>query len=104
MLHHLVNQRMGSGYIHWKMLSFLDLLHCITIREEANQCSTNQIVKMLDAIAKLKGIPPSAFRPLQLPQKIGELERTKLLRVDMVMVYAEIDNKRSKSCVFYYIP
>ena len=101
-LRHL-NHRQEVKDIYDRQLGVYD---CIAIREEAGAgVSTNQINRTLDACAILRGTKkPHLFRTSQLRSKIGKVEKEELLNAEYFTLDAEIDGKKMKNCVFWYIP
>ena len=98
---HMVKIRMKTGVLSWsKESTHLSVNDVIAIRETAGGLSTNQIVATMSCISKLTGIQNLA--PTRLKKKIGDVERD-LLPTSVEIVEAQVDEKKSKSCVFYYI-
>ena len=100
------SKKIGSGgRVEWDQEgSLLDVEDCIAIRDSSGVTSTRHICKVFDAIRKLKGMKSGQFHPTQLAPKIGTFEAENLLETLFYIVDAEVDEKKSKSCVFYYTP
>ena len=104
------SKKMGSGRIEWENEGrenegpFLDVEDCIAIRDSSGVTSTRHICKVFDGIRKLKEMKSGQFHPSQLSAKIGAFETENLLKTLLYIVDAEVDEKKSKSCIFYYTP
>jgi hypothetical protein len=90
-----------GGFIQWKEL-FLSVDQIIAIREWAKGVvSTNSLMSILDAIAKLLDI--NNFTPTQLKKKISAQEREGL-PAEFTIIELQVSKEKVQPCVFYYIP
>ena len=100
---HLVKSNMSGGSVSWTNDSkdnLLDIYDVMAIREEGGHLSTNQIISVLSGIKTLTGL--ENLYPGQLKKKLGEIERS-LLPANTELREAEVDGKKKKMCIFYYI-
>lgn len=82
----------------------LDAFDCLAIRQEAGPAVSNrQILRILNAIARLKGKNPRDLRPACLRQKMSEIEQASCLLPLYTSKIVEIDGKSNKPRVFWRI-
>jgi len=105
---HLVtsDKRMAGRSVDWDVENpMANAFEMMAIREEAGSCcSTNRLVRIFDAFASVTRKKASLVRPSQLKKQIGDIERERLLSAKCFTLEVQLDEKKSKLCVFYYIP